>query len=484
MLTIAALGTPKTYGNASKEAILKADRLYFQTLRNPCVNWAAALRPDGISMDDLYEKTEDFHQLHQAIAERLLEEPGRDVVFAVPGRGIEGTELIKYIVEEADRRGIGVRRIPGVGYAQSALSNCPSLTGECEVCAAASLADRRIDVTLPLAVEEFDAKLLAGEVKLRLTEYYPDDWPVYLASMDEDGEYAHKQIALYELDRLEGISVTTVLIVPPVARFEQLSRHGLEQLEELVARLRAPGGCPWDAKQTHQSLQDALIEETYEVIDAIKREDDDALAEELGDLLLQIVFHATIGQERQRFTMRDVCTGIVNKLIFRHPHVFKDTSVRDANEVLVNWEKLKKTEKSFRTQAEVLRAVPKNFPALLRSYKVQKKAADVGFDWDNPNDALKKVVEEVQEVQDALKSDSGIDEELGDLLFAVVNVVRLSGRKPEPILNEATDKFIGRFEQMENLAAHQNLNLEQMTLEEMDRLWNMAKISPISGKKS
>ncbi|MEL7608194.1 MAG: nucleoside triphosphate pyrophosphohydrolase [Bacillota bacterium] len=484
MLTIAALGTPKTYGCASKETVLKADRLFFQTLRNPCMDWAAALRPDGIAMDDLYEGTEDFTQLHRAIAERLLEEPERDVVFAVPGRGIEGTELLKHIIEAADKLDVRVLRIPGVGYAQAAIANCPMLAGECGVCTAAALADRRIDVTLPLAVEEFDAKLLAGEVKLYLLEYYPDDWPVYLASMAGDGTYSYRQIALYELDRCEGISIATVLVVPPAQQLERLSRHGLRQLEELTARLRAPGGCPWDAKQTHQSLQDALIEETYEVIDAIKREDDDALAEELGDLLLQIVFHAVIGEERQRFTMRDVCTGIVNKLIYRHPHVFKDTSVRDANEVLVNWEKLKKTEKSFHTQTDVLRAVPMNFPALLRSYKVQKKAADVGFDWEHPGDALKKVVEEAQEVQDALNSGSGLDEELGDLLFAVVNVVRLSGRKPEPILNAATDKFICRFEQMEKLAAHQNLNLEQMTLDEMDRLWNLAKISPFSGKKS
>lgn len=483
MLTIAALGTPRTYGHASKEAVLKADRLYFQTFKNPCMDWAAVLRPDSRSMDDLYEGAEDFTQLHLAIAERLLEEPERSVVFAVPGRGIEGTELLRRIVEEASKKGVRVERLPGVGYAQAAISSGPSLTGECEVLNAVALAERRIDVTLPLAVEEFDVKLLAGEMKLQLAEYYPDDWPVFLASMEENGTYSHRKIALYELDRCEGISVTTVLIVPP-AQLERLSRHGLWQLEELVARLRAPGGCPWDAKQTHQSLCDALIEETYEVLDAIKREDDDALTEELGDLLLQIVFHAIIGRERQRFTMRDVCTGIVNKLIYRHPHVFKDTSIRDANEVLVNWEKLKKIEKSFRTQTDVLRAVPANFPALLRSYKVQKKAADVGFDWEHPGDALKKVVEEVQEVEDALGEDSGIDEELGDLLFAVVNVIRLSGRKPEPILNAATDKFIGRFEQMESLAAHRNLNLDQMTLDEMDQLWEMAKLSPFSGKKS
>ncbi|MBQ3109447.1 MAG: MazG family protein, partial [Clostridia bacterium] len=183
----------------------------------------------------------------------------------------------------------------------------------------------------------------------------------------------------------------------------------------------------------------------------------------------------TIAGERCAFTLRDVTTGIVNKLIYRHPHVYQDARVRNSEDVLVNWESLKKKEKHFETQTEVLEAVPKNFPALIRAHKVQKKAAHVGFDWDDPSGALAKVREEADEVQEALANGTNLFEELGDLLFAAVNVSRLCGEEAEPALKAATDKFVRRFGAMEKLILENGRTLEGMSLEEMDNFWDEAK---------
>ena len=246
---------------------------------------------------------------------------------------------------------------------------------------------------------------------------------------------------------------------------------------EVMRHLRAPGGCPWDAEQTHESLKKNLLEESWEVIDAIDRNDPDDLCEELGDLLMQIAFHVVIEEERASFSLRDVATGITNKMIFRHPHVFGSVHVENSDEVLVNWEKLKKEEKHQRSVASAMDSVPKSFPSLLRAYKIQKKAADVGFDWSSAEEALPKVYEEADEVMDALTEGSPerIEDELGDLFFAAVNVARLKKVDPDLALTAATDKFERRFKLTEKLILEDGKRFEDMTLPEMDEYWERAK---------
>ena len=253
----------------------------------------------------------------------------------------------------------------------------------------------------------------------------------------------------------------------------------MDGLMEVMHRLRAPGGCPWDVEQTHSSLRSSLIEESYEVLDAIDREDATALEEELGDLLLQVVFHAIIEEERREFNMIDVVSGIVNKLIYRHPHVFGEVKVNSADDVLVNWEALKKKEKHQDTVADTMRSVPAAFPALMRSSKIQKKAANVGFDFDNAAMALPKVHEEADEVLAAINSGDkeNLAEEIGDLLFACVNVARLVKVDPELALSAATDKFMKRFISMEALILSEGKRLEGMGLTEMDSYWDRIKLS-------
>lgn len=251
--------------------------------------------------------------------------------------------------------------------------------------------------------------------------------------------------------------------------------YDLQDLERIVALLRAPGGCPWDREQTHESIRRALLEECYEVIEAIDEQDSSHLKEELGDLLLQVVFHADIERTEGRFDLHDVADGICKKLIFRHPHVFGDVSVADSAEVLVNWDALKRQEKRQETYADTLRSVARSLPALWRAEKVQKKSRKAGFDWEDVAGALDKLSEELGELREAIEQGSNVEEELGDLLFAAVNVSRFVGADPEVTLNAATEKFISRFSKLEELARKTGRDMAQMSPEERDRLWEQVK---------
>ena len=259
--------------------------------------------------------------------------------------------------------------------------------------------------------------------------------------------------------------------------FVRKNSYDLKDLEKIVSILRAPGGCPWDAEQDHKSLRRALLEESCEVIEAINEEDPDHLKEELGDVLLQVVFHADIEREEGRFDLNAVADGVSKKLIFRHPHVFGDVEVADSAEVLVNWDALKRQEKDQETYTDTLTAVAKSLPALWRAEKVQKKAKKAGFDWPDCTGAVDKLSEELDELKEAIAQGSNMEEELGDLLFSVVNVSRFLKADPVEALNTATEKFISRFAKVERMALSQGKDMAQMSLEELDKLWEQAKLT-------
>jgi len=249
------------------------------------------------------------------------------------------------------------------------------------------------------------------------------------------------------------------------------------KLVELMAALRGPEGCPWDRKQTPGSLKPFLVEECYEVIDALDEGDPDKIKEELGDLLFQIIFHARITEEAGQFSMQDVITAIHEKMTRRHPHVFGDEKLSTDKEVLANWEEIKKKEKGREDRRSILEGVPKELPSLLRAHRLQERAARVGFDWNHLNEALPKLDEEIAEFKESLREeDAGkIEEELGDLFFTLVNISRFLGVNPDEALRKTISKFIHRFRYIEEHAENSGRSLNDMSLDEMERLWQEAK---------
>lgn len=263
----------------------------------------------------------------------------------------------------------------------------------------------------------------------------------------------------------------------PVEEGETGSLFPLDPLVDIMARLRGEGGCPWDREQDHQSLKPYLIEEVYEVLDALDEEDMYKICEELGDLLLQIVFHTQIARENRQFDMNDVIAGINEKLIRRHPHVFGSIKARDSREVLINWEKIKAKERDEGAPKSLLATVPAALPALMRANKLQKAAARVGFDWPDYQGAYDKTQEELHELKAAITAGDRleIEEEVGDLIFSAVNLARLLGIEPEGALSKTTAKFIRRFEYVENMSRKKGKDLSHLTLAEMDKWWEEAK---------
>lgn len=466
-ILIVPLSAPDLMGARALSLLKNADRLFLQTEKHPFAKAVTTLGRPYESMDALYEEATDFDALNLAIANRLVE--AAPCVYAVTGH-IGNTQL-PAIQAAAASAGLCAEALPGVPLYAVAFPD-RRVDG---VCTAAALWPL-IDPAMSLAVEEIDSAIAAGHVKLRLMEYFPDDWAILLADADADGAFKAKDIALYELDRQKRYSATCCAFIP-AAPPEALCRSGYEQLLGVMRKLRAPGGCPWDREQTHESLKQPLLEECYELLDAIDEQDDAHICEELGDVLLQVVFHCVIAEEQGRFTERDVTTALVDKLVFRHPHIFGKARADTAETVLVNWEKLKKIEKDQKTQTDALMSVPRNLPALTRSRKVQKKAADVGFDWDSAEEAFHKIAEETAELQSAMAAGEHVEEELGDLLFAVVNVARLCKLDPEFLLLDATDKFIRRFAAMEDLVMRAGHTLEEMTMMEMDACWDRVKMT-------
>lgn len=464
------LGALKALKQESGSILLRTDKhkvVYF-------------LKEQGIvysTMDDLYEKYDSFDDVYRAMVKRVIEfaENG-DVILGVPGHPMVGERLVLELLAELDSKVYDINIIPGISQADAvtALVKKAGIQG-LKIIMAPEIEGTYPDPRLVTIILNVYNSLVASEVKLRLLRAYPAELEVYISRQKEDGELECKKVLLYEMDRLEAFDHTTCVYIPSI-EMEKLENYDFYHLLEIMEKLRSPGGCPWDREQTHKTLKQNLIEEAYEVLEAIDLEDSDKIIEELGDLLLQVVFHSQIAKECGEFDIADVTTRICRKLIERHPHIFGNVKADTAEQVITNWEAIKKKEKGLKNHTQVLRDIPKNLPALMRGYKVQKKAALVGFDWDCVEDAMKKVDEELEELKSVYltRDNDKIAEELGDLIFAIVNVARFLKVEPELALGATIDKFIRRFEYIENNA---DQPLEKMTLAEMDILWNKAKMA-------
>ncbi len=260
--------------------------------------------------------------------------------------------------------------------------------------------------------------------------------------------------------------------------FEFKEKYDFYDLVEIVKLLRSPGGCPWDMEQNHKSIREDFLEETYEVLEAIDTDNKVLLEEELGDVLLQVVFHSQISKEDNDFDINNVTDGICKKLIIRHPHVFSDVTVNSTDEVLSNWDTIKRQTKSQGSQSVAMAAIPKTFPALMKAQKVQSKAKKAGFDWPDAEGAFNKVLEETEELKEAFNSHNKeqIEDELGDLLFSAVNVARFCGCNGESALEKATMKFMRRYAQVEQLAEEKNIDMKTSSIETLDKLWESVKM--------
>ncbi len=458
------------------ELLESVPEIYLRTRQHPAVGGL----PQDLavhSFDDLYEKYDDFGQVYSAIVEQVLELGRRPqgVVYAVPGHPFVAEATAPEIHHRAAAEGLPVRVIEGLSFLEpafSALGIDPlPLSSIVDALELAAAHHPPFPPSAPALVAQLYSREVAAEAKLTLMALYPDEHPVQLVHAAGTPQALVESLPLHSIDQSPHISLLTSLFVPPLGE-----NTSFEDFQELIAHLRAPEGCPWDREQTHQSLRPNLLEETYEVLNALDADDPAAMREEFGDLLLQIVLHAQIAAEYGEFTMSDVVHGIHSKLVRRHPHVFGDLELNDAETVIQNWEKLKAAERhaNGEPQKGLLDGIPVGMPALALADAYQKRAARVGFDWPSIEGVLDKIVEEVKEVRESA-NDQDRAEELGDLFFALVNLARWWGVDSESALRATNSKFRQRFAYIEQKAQDQGRALSDMTLEEMDALWNAAK---------
>ncbi|MDB4894598.1 MAG: MazG family protein [Firmicutes bacterium] len=487
-ITIVGLG-PGSPGHLTVGAleVLRSGRpVILRTAIHPTV---PALREMGISFtscDELYERGQSFEDVYREVAERVL--ASEDVVFAVPGHPLVGESSVKLIMAQAPER---VEIITGPSFLDTLLVTLGiDPVDGLELLDALQLHRRLPAGDLPAVVMQLHSRAVASDAKLMLMERYPDDHEVVLVrAAGVPGEERQVTIALHELDHYEWVDYLTTLYLPPLKASEPgdtnprrwaPARWPLDPLVAVMDRLRGPDGCPWDREQTHESLRKYMLEEAYEAVEAIGAGDSQHLAEELGDVLLQVVFHAQLARETGDFDMHDIVEGITSKLVRRHPHIFGDVEAQTAADVTRNWEAIKRLERGGQRPESAVADVSTAQPGLSRAHAVQKKAARVGFDWEDVQGPAAKVEEELEEVLSA-KSDA-LEGEVGDLLFAAVNLARALHVDPELALAGATDKFIRRFQHVERRAAESGMKLEEMGLPELDRLWNEAKQAEIAQK--
>jgi len=469
-------GDPGLLTRQAWELLQGISEIYLRTSHHPAVAGLPA-RMQVHSFDDLYETGEAIESALTQIVERVLElgrRPG-GVVYAMPGHPFLADATGPEIARRARDSGLPLRVVDGLSFLEPTLSllgvNPLPHTALVDALELAKLHVPPFPPSAPAMVCQIHSRAIAGSVKLALMSVYPGSHPVQMAYAAGTPQAKVESLVLEEIDRSSQIGPLTTLYVPPLG-----AGTSFEAFQEIIAHLRAPDGCPWDREQTHQTLRSHLIEEAYEVLDALDEDDLDAMREEFGDLLLQIVLHAQIASEYGEYSMSRLLQGIHAKIVRRHPHVFGDLDLKDAQGVLLNWEKLKAAERAENgnNEAGSLDGVALALPALIQAQEYQDRAARVGFEWPEIQGVYEKVAEEIAEVQ-AATSQAEHTAELGDLLFAVVNLARWLKVEPESALREANQRFRQRFAHIEAAARAEGRAVSDLSLDEMEALWQAAK---------
>lgn len=444
-----------------------------RTMDHPVIS---ALQKEGAqfeSYDLVYQEEEQFADVYERIVADLLRKAREEsLVYAVPGHPMLAEKTVQLLLEQKD---IEVSVIGGHSYLDALFTSLKIDPIEgFHFIDGTDFERDDLNYRQHLVFCQVYDRMIASEIKLTLLEDLPYDYEVTIIEAAGSESEVIRTIPLEELDHQLNISNLTSVYIPPAPK--HLLNHRFTRLKEVIAQLRGPHGCEWDKAQTHGSLKEYLIEEAYELIDAINDQDDEGIVEELGDVLLQVMLHSQIGEDDGYFTIDDVIQSITKKMIHRHPHVFSDIQADSVDEIKKNWEKLKQEEKG--TDREfILDGVPRHFPALLKAFKIQKKAAKVGFDWSQAEDIWGKLAEEVEEVKEAIQSGDrdNIIKEFGDVLFVIANLTRFYNINPEEALELTNQKFIFRFSYIEKKLKETGKDIHQTSLEEMDYYWNQAK---------
>lgn len=452
--------------------------VYVRTNDHPVIS---TLEEEGVifhSFDSIYEKHEQFEAVYKEIVEVLLEKAKEtDIVYAVPGHPLVAEKTVQLLIEK-DKEGIVSIEIAG---GQSFLDSIfqalriDPIEGF-QLLDGTALDRSSIQLRNHLIIGQVYDAFSASEVKLTLMDVLPYDYPIKIVTAAGSILEKIKEIELHELDREIDLNNLTSIYVPPVQE-EKLLYKEFSQLRHIIAELRGPNGCPWDKKQTHESLRKYLLEESYELIEAINEGDIDHIIEELGDVLLQVMLHSQVGEDEGYFSIDDVIEGISDKMIRRHPHVFGEEQAESVDDVMKHWQNAKKQEAKGETES-ILDGINRAMPNLLQAYELQRKAAKVGFDWPNVEGAWEKVKEEVLEFQEELKEANNreqIESEFGDVLFSLVNIARFYKVDPELAIFQTNKKFLQRFSYIEKKVKESERDWSDMSLEELDGFWNEAK---------
>lgn len=455
-----------------------AAHVFLRTKEHPVVQ---ELEREGMkytSFDDIYEQNDQFEQVYEQIKNLLIAEAqNEEIVYAVPGHPLVAEKTVQLLLEEGPSNNITIKIGGGQSFIDALFTSVKADPIEgFQLLDGTDLHKNDLRSTQHLIIGQVYDAYVASEVKLTLMEKYPDDYEVVIVTAAGSNEENIKKVPLYELDRQVELNNLTSLYVPPMDK-EQLKEFTV--LRDIIAQLRGPNGCPWDKKQTHQSLKKYLIEESYELLEAIDEDDIDHMIEELGDVLLQVMLHSQIGEDEGMFSIDDVIENISEKMIRRHPHVFGDVQVSNEDDVVKNWNQIKSKEHGEVDQHDsIANHAGKGLPAIMRAYNLQKYAGKHGFDWKQAEETWKKVKEEIKEFEIEMKNGNKGDmlSEFGDLLFALINTARHLSIHPEEALERANQKFMRRFSYIEDQVVKSGGSFQDFTLEELDQFWNKAKI--------
>ncbi len=475
-------GGPASLPQEGWQALRRARQVFLRTARHPIVT---ELERGGITFatfDHLYEEAPSFEAVYAAIADAVLQAARAGgasgyVAYGVPGHPLVGEASVREIMSRAREQGVQVEMVIAPSFLDplfAALGLDP--VEGLQVLDASDLSARSPSPLFHVVVMQVYDRHVASGLKLDLMRVYPDDHPVTVVhAAGVPGMERIVRVPLFELDRQGWFDHLTTVYVPPCQK-ARAANAAFADLVRVVERLRAPGGCPWDREQTHRSLRPYVLEEAYEVVEAIDGGDPRSLKEELGDLLLQVVLHSVIAAEGGDFDIAGVVEGITAKIIRRHPHVFGTGRAETAEEVRSNWEDLKHREKGDGGERSVLDGVHSGLPSLMEAEELQARAAAVGFDWRSPTEVWPKLEEELGELRQVLAAGgASAEEELGDVFFALVNLARLLGINAEVAVKAANRKFSRRFRAMEARAREEGRRLADMPLADLDALWEAVK---------